>query len=348
MLTLDGTLYPAGRSKGSPARLRYDGGKLTLEHDEAAPDSIPLAGIKADAAVHGVPRRLTLPDGSCFITTDHAAAARLLGGHPDRKQRGRLALLEGANKGLLAFLAVALVGLLVLFRWGLPLVADGVTAVIPAGVEQAIGESAFKQMDGTLFSASALPQPRRMAIQDTFDRLRRIAGLPDTVRLEFRKSRRIGPNAIAFPGGPVVLLDSLVDLAPNATALAGVLAHELGHVTERHGLRRIVRTSLLAIAITVTLQDMGSVVDEMAGVGVVLAAQANSRDFERDADDHGVALLEKAGLDPRAYADMLRALYNSCRTCGEGSLSWLSSHPAPEERLKRLPGAAEPAPTQPR
>ena len=108
------------------------------------------------------------------------------------------------------------------------------------------------------------------------------------VTLHFRNAPDIGANAFALPGGDVVVTDGLVELATSPEQVAAVVAHELGHVAHRHGLRNMVQASILAALVSYWTGDFSSLAT--AGATAVLSA-AYSRDFEREADDYGADLV---------------------------------------------------------
>ena len=94
----------------------------------------------------------------------------------------------------------------------------------------------------------------------------------------------------------MVLTDELAELLKDQPdAITGVLAHELGHVRHRHGLRMVVQTSLLASLISVVVGDVSSL---LATVPAVLTEQAYSREAERESDQESVDILRKAGISP--------------------------------------------------
>lgn len=133
-------------------------------------------------------------------------------------------------------------------------------------------------------------------------------------------------NAFAAPGGHIVLLRGLLETAESADELAGVLAHEIGHVVEHHGIRSLVRYLGLALLFQVISGDEG-----FGRITPMLLTLAYSRDFETAADAHAVELLVHAGIRtdglPRFFARLERK---------EGHLpavlTYLSTHPSTAER----------------
>jgi Zn-dependent protease with chaperone function len=147
--------------------------------------------------------------------------------------------------------------------------------------------------------------------------------------------RGLGPNALALPGGHIVLTDAMAQLlAAHPDTLTGVLAHELGHVRHRHGMRMLVQASLLGLVAGLVVGDFSSL---LATVPTVLGQQAYSRDFEREADAQARELLRANRLPPSAMVvlfDQLATERKAGRLPGWGLPIALASHPDDEERRR--------------
>jgi predicted Zn-dependent protease len=153
---------------------------------------------------------------------------------------------------------------------------------------------------------------------------------------------RLGANAVALPGGHIVITDELLALLQGADdAVLGVLAHEHGHVRRQHGLRALVRFGLVSAATSVALGDFSSIV---AGVPALLAHLGYSRDAEREADADAAHVLRAAGRDPSAMVllfERLAAHQKRARADGTGGPPIaFASHPADEERIRFFREAA--------
>ena len=140
-------------------------------------------------------------------------------------------------------------------------------------------------------------------------------------------------NALACPGGFIYVFKGLLDYMPTDTELAGVLAHEVGHVAKKHTVHSIEKqlwTSLILIAAT-----------RGQGLGLVQAAQqalfaGYSRTDERGADKEGVNNTIKAGFNPYAMLITVQKLDDLSKQGGGANYGLFSSHPEPEERVKRV------------
>ena len=157
------------------------------------------------------------------------------------------------------------------------------------------------------------------------------------LKLLFRDGGRLGANAIALPGGTIILTDQLVALAEKDDEIAGVLAHEIGHVTGRHSLKQIYRVLGIGFMITIIGGDSGQIVEDVIAQAVAIESLSYSRNFEIDADRQSVAIMVEAGRDPMAFVDLLdRILGQSSKDAKDTDTGWLSTHPGNADRRKEV------------
>ncbi len=225
------------------------------------------------------------------------------------------------------------------YRWGVPLAAQAVLLAVPAQADERVGELGLEELRRRgLLQPSELPPARQQALQHAFATLLAAdhdTAAPPVYTLHFHASEDLGPNALALPGGHIVVTDALVGLlAGHDTTLLGVMAHELGHVRARHGMRALVQLSLLTVASQLLLGDVSSL---LAGVPALLGQLGYSRQFEREADAEALRLLRAAGHDPAVMVllfEKLQAQDAGRRSGMAGGLGIaLASHPADAERV---------------
>jgi predicted Zn-dependent protease len=146
-------------------------------------------------------------------------------------------------------------------------------------------------------------------------------------------------NAFALPGGQVFITDGLLDRLGSEAELAGVLAHEVGHVVARHGAQHLAKQQLaqgLAGATVIATYDPQS--PGTAATGAIAAAIGQlvnmrfSREDELEADALGVRFMAEADYDPAAMLTVLEVLSES----SSGMPEFFSTHPNPEDRVARL------------
>lgn len=145
-------------------------------------------------------------------------------------------------------------------------------------------------------------------------------------------------NAFAAPGGYVVITKGLYRKLENEAQLAGVLAHEIGHVVKKHHLKVIQKQQLLNIGAGMLgdkVSKGNQTLDKVIGNGAEIMARGLDKNAEYEADRDGVTLATRAGYDPYGLPEVLQAI--SATSTNEGSLTLLyKTHPHPDERLAKL------------
>ena len=142
-------------------------------------------------------------------------------------------------------------------------------------------------------------------------------------------------NAFAAPGGQIYFYTGLFLAAGNQAAVMGVVAHEIAHVTERHGAKQMVAQFGVETVLQMALGgDEGGWTSLLTQLGTSGALLSYSRDDETEADVVGLGLLVAAGYDPNPFADFFSVL--GAEEGEEDFLSFLSTHPAAGERAAEL------------
>ena len=223
--------------------------------------------------------------------------------------------------------------------WGVYLlfakVPDWVVHKVPPSVDISIGDLAADDLSSF---GPELPEPMvNDAVQHIMQRL--VSNMPDHLRpdefafeMQVLDSSQI--NAFALPGGRMVVLRGLINILEQPEELAAVMAHELSHVTQRHGLKNVVRQIGVANSMYL-LVGGGDLFGMVTQIGGSLALQTYSRDAEREADSVGVEILHAAGIDPLH----LESAFSRMQAAQEGDvdlsvLSIFSSHPDLNERME--------------
>lgn len=147
-------------------------------------------------------------------------------------------------------------------------------------------------------------------------------------------------NAFAAPGGYIFLTRGLYRLLKNEAELAGVLAHEIGHVIRQHHLKILQQSQLVDLGGKLLSRQAGGngQVQQLIGSGAEVVARALDKNAEFEADRMGVVLATRAGYDAFALPEVLQQIGHFSRD--EGSVALLfKTHPHPDDRLEKL-GAA--------
>jgi hypothetical protein len=152
------------------------------------------------------------------------------------------------------------------------------------------------------------------------------------------------PNAFAFPGGYVVLTRGLVEFAEDPDEVAGVLAHEIAHVHERHVMAGIVRGALLSGLWAVSVGDFSGLMVIDPTTAFKIATLQFSREDEVEADRGAVEMLARAGIRRDGFSIFFERLSES----GGDLPEWLSTHPSSEIRAENvIVGSESKSDTQP-
>ncbi|MBL8428297.1 MAG: M48 family metallopeptidase [Dechloromonas sp.] len=150
-------------------------------------------------------------------------------------------------------------------------------------------------------------------------------------------------NAFAMPGGYIGVHTGLIVSAQTESELAGVLAHEISHVTQRHIARQVFQSKQIGMASMVAMAlallaarssgQMAGAAIATTQAGAISARLAFSRDFEREADRQGFEILGKAGFDVRGMGVFFDRLQKAVRLYENNATAYLRTHPLSGERL---------------
>ena len=310
--TLQADWFDGRSARARPVRLWLEREQLVVHDQDLAgvERRYPIRQVQWPERTRHGQRQAQLPDGGVLMAKDASdwdawADASTQG----RGLGGGLAVRwfstwKHSNGALVAVVAVG--GMT--WHWGVPAAADVIARHLPAAIEQSIGDGALDQIDRLLLKPSTTSAREQQQWRERFAAM--VASQPAEAtpyELHFRDAgQTFGPNAFALPGGHIVITDELLRLlGDEPDAVLGVLAHELGHVREQHGLRLTMRASLMGGLLGVAIGDFSSL---LAGAPAVLMQASYSRDFERAADAQAKRLLVDSGRSPRAMRVLFERL----------------------------------------
>jgi Zn-dependent protease with chaperone function len=234
----------------------------------------------------------------------------------------------------------ATVSIIVVILLGVPLAADRLTPLVPQAFERRLGDVAEGQVK-TLFGGKVCDNaPGQAAFIKLVNVIRESAGLDPSIQSAVLSSPI--PNAFALPGGKVYVFSGLLTKADNADEVAGILAHELGHLKHRDGTRNLIYNGGTSFLIGLLFGDItGSGALIFASRSLVTASY--SREAEQNADTFAIDAMHRLGRSPKPMGElMFRVTGNQ----GDRNLSILASHPLTEDRLARMSSEDRP-PTGP-
>lgn len=148
-------------------------------------------------------------------------------------------------------------------------------------------------------------------------------------------------NAFALPGGRIVVHSGLILRADKVEEVLGVLAHEIAHVTERHHARGLISRMGLTIVLSSFFASESELADLIINTGGNLQALKYDRELETEADEKGLEILEKAGINPAGMITFFLKL--EAQSEGNYVPAFLSTHPATTERIQKLKNKTVPS-----
>ncbi|WP_309573497.1 M48 family metallopeptidase [Deinococcus sp.] len=348
---VSGVYFDGRSSRDHPATVTLTEQGVTLNvPDLNVTRTWPLPEVSVDPAIPGVRRVVKFPDGGRYETTDDAA----LGAWERRVGRNRalsgVRWLESRWTAALGALALAVAAVAAFIVFGIPALATQAAAVTPRSVLATFDRETLKVLNsGTYVGATKLSAARQAQLQREFREVAAWAGGGYAYTLLLRDgepggpdSFGIGPNAFALPGGTVVMTDQLVALANSDRELMGVLAHETGHVTHRHGLAGVYQGLGLTLVSTVITGDLVSASTFAAAVPAALLRGGYSRAAETQADEVSGRFMLERYRTTRPLQDILARLESQLgdgKDAGDSKPSvfdLLRSHPGTAQRIEHL------------
>jgi predicted Zn-dependent protease len=326
-LASDGLVVRDAEERDMLARWPYH----ELDH-LAAPDGVLRLG-RAGARTLA---RLEVRDPALATAIDEASVPVDRSGASERRSRVKV----------VAWSFIAMVSLVLGAVYGVPALADKIAPLVPLRAERWLGEAVETQARRMLDKGDpsrpfeCVEAEGRAALVKLIGRLEAAARLP--IPLDAKVVRRSEANAVALPGGHIYVFQGLVEKSENPDELAGVIAHEIGHVAHRDGTRSILQAAGLSFLFGMLLGDFAG------GSAVVIGARAvlqssYSRDVESAADLFAVELMNRAGGDVRALGAILTRIAGA----NHPGMEILRDHPDTKARVAVINSAAAAPSSQP-
>jgi Zn-dependent protease with chaperone function len=303
---------------------------------QSAPDGVLRLGRSGETLL----ARLEIRDPALIAAIEDRAVTLDRGGAAERRLRRKVVALSFAAGVSLVATAI----------FGLPALATRLIPFIPLSVEHKLGDAVDREIRGSLdtqhlgaaFTCGNGPGEAAgsAALGKLVGKLEAAAALPFPLHVDV--VRRAEPNAMALPGGRIYVYDGLIAQAQGPDELAGVLAHEIGHVARRDGTRTVLQTAGLSFLFGMMLGDF------VGGGAVVIAARtvlksSYSRRVETAADAFSVDLMTKAGGDPHALGVILARIVAD----KDHGIRILLDHPETKDRIAAIDAIAVTGATTP-
>ncbi len=291
----------------------------------AAPDNVLRVGRRGNDVLE----RLEIFDPTFAHAVDVQAVHIDRTGTIQRHQRGKV----------IGWTMAATVSLLLTAYFGIPALAQRIAPLLPVAIERKLGDAVDMQMrsmldtgkTGAAFECGKAESQKagRAALDKMIRRLEGAAGLPGPLRSTV--VRKDDANAFALPGGQIYIFRGLIDKAETADEVAGVVAHEIGHVVHLDGTKAVLQAGGLSFLFGMLLGDF------VGGGAVVIATRtvlqsSYSRDAETAADAYAAGLMNKAGGNVRALGTMLARIGGAT----EPGMKILLDHPETKARVAAI------------
>lgn len=285
---------------------RYSGEEVRLERGHGIGETLVVPNPKILLAIH--------QEGKTHASHFH---------HPGSRTKRILLTILAAVACMPAIYAI--------FAWGIPWLAGPITAAIPVSWETQLGQ--IVQQEFTKDHPSCDDPELTSRVEDIMKRLTAaLSQTPYTFHVTVVDSPMV--NALAAPGGYLIVFRGLLKDTESPEELAGVLAHEIQHVLLRHGMRLIVQHVSMAFIIAALSGDASGMIAYGLQAAQTLQTLSYSREAENQADAEGLGLLQQAHINPNGMMSFFSKLRKE--QPDDSPFRYFSTHPSTEERLQRL------------
>ena len=315
--------YDAASSAARPVTVTVSGDTVEIGGGDAPPAVWPRAELRyEDSAIAGGPLRVTCPSAPGLLMISDPRLLALFG---RRAKSGASSLAQG-----LAILAAIALGLiLAAYFLLLPWIAGVLARHVPSSLEQQLGRVALEQLapPAQRCEDPSVVKPVRAIV----DKLARHApNMGYTFQVFIVKDKTV--NALATPGGYIVVYTGLLEKTKSPEELAAVLAHEMTHVTARHSMVGIMRAMTFWVMLSYMIGDTSGILIQSAGA---LSQLSYQRGQEEEADRGAMRLFEEAHVDPRGLERAFTMLSKETPEV-PAPARYFSTHPRTEDRLAEI------------
>lgn len=300
--------------------------------------------IKIASRLANTAREITFDKDQLFISYDNEGVDALAEKISNKTNQGNLLhRLESRLSSILIATCAIIALMYACFVYGIPKLSSTIADNLPVIIEAQFSQS-LTLLDHSVLAPSTLSQAQQNQLRhlmrpyyEGFDQL--------NINIQFRSG--LGANAFALPDGTLVFTDDFIKLAKHDDEIIAVLFHEIGHLHEKHILKRAIQASIMSAFILMVTGDLETL-DIMTGLPALIADLAYSREFETQADQFALEQMYLAGVKLDSFAVIMRRLADAdlsetdvSNTDSEKGLfssiqGYLSTHPLTEDRVQRV------------
>ena len=267
---------------------KYSGEEIRFERGNGICETLAISDTAILSSLHQI-----APD---HVTHFHNPARR--------RQRVLLTILAGLASIPLLWLT---------FSWGIPWLSGPITTLIPVSWEEELGK----------FMVTKLAPPEKQCsnpeVTESLKTIVKTLGQstqPSPYSFHIHVVDNPTVNALAAPGGHIIVFRGLLEKTQNVEEMTGVLAHEMQHILLRHSMRLLVQQASMGIVLGALSGDVSGIMTFGLQAAHVLQTLSYSRNFEEQADQEGVLLLLRSGLNPQGMMTFFERIDNKLKEGG--------------------------------
>ncbi len=284
-------------------------GDIVIQGLEGGPLRFRNGEMEIATRLGNTPRSIDLPGGAQCMCDDNDAIDQALEFQGIRHQQHWIHTLESNWPLALGSLVVIVGAVWWSIAIGIPLLAEQASRAIPASISRTLDKQTLALLERSArLKPSKLPEEHQDEVRQQF----RYMAKPDTSKVKYRllirDSKLLGANAIALPYGTILVTDQFLRLVKHDEELLAVLAHEMGHVHMRHGVRSVLQASLALLVVATVAGDVVSMSGLTSALPALLLESKYSRIFELQADDFAMTFMRQYHIPFHRFTDMLQRL----------------------------------------
>lgn len=284
----------------------HSGEQVRLEKGDELPEAIVVDDDMFLAAIHQI-----APDAPArFHNPVH------------RSLRLQFLLLAGAGAILLVW---------ALYFWGIPVLADQAAARVPVSWEEQLGRAVVGEMAP---AGERCADPEHIGVLDQIISALTASGPDSPYTFVITVVDDPGVNAFAAPGGQIVIYRGLLEKTESPEELAGVLAHEMQHIVQRHATKALFREMSMSVLFAAAVGDASGLTTVLNAAQTIGALSYRRRD-EAEADREGMKAVQAARIDSSGMIRFLNKLEESSGDMPRAA-EYFSTHPLTRNRIEQL------------
>ncbi len=325
-MLIEALLYDGKSSKEHRVTIEFTFGRRVkiASHDI----DVALDEVVIESRLGNTPRVIEFPNGIRCKSQENDKIDQLL--RDFNLNKSKTYRIESSLTLTLASVLLTIAFVWFMLTSGANYSANFLANILPQSSLDEVSRVTFEQLEENFLEKSKLSHNQKRTIQAHFDRL---TAKESRYKLHFRSAPKMGANAFALPSGDIVLTDQLVALSRDNEFrdILGVLAHEKGHVIEKHSLRMAIKTAIASVIVGYLTGDISIIATT---IPTVLINSSYSREFEREADAHALKEMKKLGVSTLYMANLFEALAKEHGEDNSSNLTKLiASHPLTSERI---------------